>query len=69
MEKRNRLSVGDAADEIAACNRLIEAGVNSGDQELIQVAIERWSRVWPEEVVEQHVEMNIKDLEERLQIK
>lgn len=62
MENRNRLPVGEAADEIATSQRLIEAGVKSGDEELIQAGIERWKGVWPSEVVEQHVEMYVKDL-------
>ena len=64
MEERNSVSVGDAADEIAASQRLIEAGVKSGNSELIEVARQRWSRIWPKEVVEQHVKMYVKDLNE-----
>ena len=69
MKERNSVSVIDAADEIAACERLIEAGVNGGDKELIQAGMERWKRVWPDEVVEQVVEMYVKDLNEELQTK
>jgi hypothetical protein len=59
-------SVGEAADIIATAQRLIEAGVNSGDNELIEAGRKRWKEVWPDEIVDRHVDLYVKDLREEL---
>jgi hypothetical protein len=65
-ERRSEKSVGEAADIIATAQRIIEAGVNSGDSELIEVGRKRWKEVWPDEVVDLFVDIYVKDLQEEL---
>ena len=59
-------SCGEAADEIATAQRLIEAGVRNNDTEVIEVGRQIWSEVWPEEIANLHVDLYIKDLREGL---
>jgi hypothetical protein len=44
-EKINEKPVGEAGDIIATAQKLIEAGVISGDVELIEVGRKRWKEV------------------------
>lgn len=66
MDERCTKSVGEAADIIAAAQRLIEAGVNSNDYELIAAGRKIWAEVWPSEVVDLHIDMYVKHLREEL---
>ncbi|OGM08087.1 hypothetical protein A2W13_02675 [Candidatus Woesebacteria bacterium RBG_16_36_11] len=61
-EERCRTSVGEAGDIIATAQRLIEAGVLTGDNELIKAGKERLIEVWPTEIVNLHVNLYIEDL-------
>ena len=65
-EKINEKSVGEAADIIVAAQRLIEAGVMNGDNESIEAGRKRWKEVWPDEIVDRHVDVYVKDLKKEL---
>jgi hypothetical protein len=59
-------SVGEAADTIATAQRLIEAGVLTGDDELINIGKAKWLQVWPPEIANLAVDKYIKDLRKEI---
>ena len=68
-EERVEKNIMGVADTRALAQRLIEAGVLTGDKELIETGIARWKKVWPADVVDIQAKLYQEYLKEELRSK